>query len=106
MMGKPSVTFTACDPGSKAVGVSKQRLDAAELLLGGRSGIAVSAAENGVPAGAARCVARLFALSPGAITTFEQAGRGTLPADAAKRVRDLVRQEALTCRDNPKAGLL
>jgi hypothetical protein len=100
------VTFTACDPGVKAVGASKARLDAAELLLGGRSGIAVGAAEGGVPAGAARCVARLFALSPGAISTLEQAARATLPPAAATRLRDLVRQEALTCRDNPKAGLL
>ena len=101
-----SVTFTACDPGKGAVGASKQTLDAAELLLGGRSGIAVSAAENGVPPGAARCVARLFALSPGALDTLEQAGRGTLPPAGVKQLRDLVRQEAVTCRGNPKAGLL
>jgi len=101
-----SVTFTACDPGKRAVGASKQSLDAAELLLGGRSGIAVSAAENGVPPGAARCVARLFALSPGALDTLEQAGRGTLPPVAVKRLHDLVQQEALTCHGNPKAGLL
>jgi hypothetical protein len=101
-----SVTFTACDPGAKAVGASKERLDDAELLLGGRSGIAVGAAEEGVPPDAARCVARLFALSPGALGTLQQAGSGALPPDAVKRVRELVQQEAVTCRDNPKAGLL
>ena len=60
------VTFTACDPGKRAVAPSNQRLDEAGLLLGGRSGVAVSAAESGVPAITARCVARLFAASPNA----------------------------------------
>jgi len=97
------VTFTACDPGAKAVGASKERLDAAELLLGGRSGIAVGLAEQGVTPGVARCVARLFALSPGALSLLQQA---SLSPDDTRRVRDLVQRSALTCRANPKAGFL
>lgn len=101
-----NVTFTACDPGSKAVGAPKERLDAAVLLLAGRSEIAVGAAEGGVPPAAARCVARLFALSPGALATLQQAGGGELPPDALARLRTQVQQQALMCRENPKAGLL
>jgi hypothetical protein len=100
------VTFTACDPGSKAVGASKEKLEAAELLLGARSGIAVGIAEGGAKPEVARCVARLFALSPGAVDTLKRAGSGSLPPDETTRVRNLVQQEALTCHSNPKAGLL
>jgi hypothetical protein len=100
------VTFTACDPGSKAVGASKAKLEAAELLLGARSGIAVGIAEGGAKPEVARCVARLFALSPGAVDTLKRAGSGSLPPDETTRVRNLVQQEALTCHSNPKAGLL
>ena len=98
-----SLTFTACDPGAKTVGAPKRRLDAAEVLLAGRSGIAVGIAEQGAAPGVARCVARLFALSPGALSLLQQA---SLSPDDTRRVRDLVRQAALTCRDNPKAGFL
>ena len=101
-----SVAFTACDPGSKAVGASKVKLDAADLLLGARSGIAVGVAENGATPGVARCVARLFALSPGALDTLKRAGSGSLSPDDTTRVRGLVQQEAATCRDNPRAALL
>ena len=99
-----NVTFTACDPGVKAVGVSKDRLEAAELLLGGRSGIAVGVAEESVPAPVARCIARLFALSPGALSTLDQAGRGTLSPDAAKQVRDLVQQNAARVSGQSQRG--
>jgi hypothetical protein len=98
-----SVTFTACDPGVKAVGAAKQRLEDAELLLAGRSSIAVGLAEQGAAPGVARCVARLFALSPGALSLLKQE---SLSPDDTRHVRDVVQQEALTCRDNPKAGLL
>ena len=101
-----SVTFTACDPGSKAVGAQKKRVDAAVFLVAGRSEIAVGVAEGGAPPDVARCVARLFALSPGALETLQQAGGGTLPPDAVTRLRTQVQQQMLTCRDNPKAGLL
>jgi hypothetical protein len=101
-----SVTFTACDPGTAAVGASEERFASAALLLAARSEIAVGIAEGGAKPEVARCVARLFALSPGALTTLQQSSGGSLPPDEAQRVRQLVQQEALTCRDNPKAGLL
>ena len=101
-----SVTFTACDPGSKAVGASKEKLDAAELVLGARSGIAVGLAVGGAKPEVARCVARLFALDPGAVDILKRAGSGSLPPDETARVRTLVQQEALSCRSNPNAGLL
>jgi hypothetical protein len=101
-----SVTFTACDPGAKAVGPPRERLEAAAVLLGGRSGVVVGAAEEGVPPDAARCVARLFAQNPDALSLLEQVGRGSLPPDVGQRVRERVRDEAVVCRDNPRAGLL
>jgi hypothetical protein len=101
-----SVAFTACDPGSLAVGASKQKFTAAEVMLGARSGIAVGAAESGASPGAARCVARLFAQTPGAVDTLKQAGSGTLSPSETTRVRGLVQQEAAVCKANPKAGLL
>jgi hypothetical protein len=101
-----SVTFTACDPGAKAVGPASERLEAAALLLGGRSGVVIGAAEEGVPPDAARCVARLFAQSPDALSLLEQLGRGSLPPAVTERVRSQVRDEAVVCRDNPRAGLL
>ena len=84
-----SVTFTACDPGTNAVGASKERLDAAALLLAARSGSRSASAEGGVPPDAARCVARLFALSPGALDHVAASrGGGSLPPDeAAARTR-------------------
>jgi hypothetical protein len=101
-----NVTFTACDPGSKAAGASKERVEAAVLLLAGRSEIAAGVAEGGAPPAAARCVARLFALSPGALDTLQRAGGGELPPDEEARLRAQVQQQALTCRDNANAGLL
>lgn len=101
-----SVTFTACDPGPKAVGATKEKLEAAEVLLGARSEIAVSAAEGGVPPATARCIARLFAVSPGAIDILERAGSGSLPPSDLQQLRERVQQQTLTCRDNPKTGLL
>jgi hypothetical protein len=101
-----NVAFTACDPGTAAVGPAKDKLEAAELLLGARSGLAISAAENGVPPGAARCVARLFALSPGALDTLKRAANGSLSREETVRVRQLALQSATTCRTNPKSGLL
>jgi len=100
-----SVTFTACDPGPKAVGASKEKLEAAEILLAARSGIAVSAAEGGVPPATARCVARLFALGPGAIDLLKRVGSGSLPPAELQQLREQVQQQTLTCRENPKAGL-
>jgi hypothetical protein len=100
------VAFTACDPGAAAVGASKDKLNAAELLLGARSGLAIGAAENGVPAGAARCVARLFALRPGALDTLQRLGGGSVSPQETLRVQQAAQEDARTCRDNPKAGLL
>lgn len=101
-----SVTFTACDPGAKAVGPTTERLEAAALLLGGRAGVVIGAAEEGVPPEVARCVARLFAQSPDALSLLEQLGSGSLPPDATQRLRTRVQEEARVCRDNPRAGLL
>jgi hypothetical protein len=101
-----NVTFTACDPGAKAVGASKEKLDAAELLLGARSGIAVGVAEGGAKPEVARCVARLFAGNPGAVDILKRAGSGSLPPDETTRVRTLVQQAAFTCNSNATAGLL
>jgi hypothetical protein len=101
-----SVAFTACDPGAGAVGASKDKLNAAETLLGARSGLAIGAAENGVPAGAARCVARLFAQRPGALDLLQRAGGGSLPPAETLQVQQAAQEDARTCRDNPKAGLL
>jgi hypothetical protein len=101
-----SVTFTACDPGPRAVGATKEKLEAAEVLLGARSEIAASAAEGGAPSATARCVARLFAVSPGAIDILKRAGTGSLPAADLQQLRTRVQQQTLTCKDNPKTGLL
>ncbi len=98
--------FTACDPGKKAVGATKEKFDAAEVMFGTRSGIAVGAAESGASPGAARCVARQFAQIPGAVDLLKQAGSGTLSPSETTRVRGIVQQEAATCKANPKAGLL
>jgi hypothetical protein len=99
------VTFTACDPGKRAVAPSNPRLDAAELLLGGRAGLVVGAAESGLPAVTARCVARLFAASPNAIDLLGQLDNSPPPA-LTRNVQARVRREALECRDDPAAGLL
>jgi len=101
-----SVAFTACDPGAKAVGASKEKFNAAEVMLGARSGVAVGAAESGAAPGVARCVARLFAQSPGALDTLKRAGTGSLSPSETTRVRGLVQQEAAICKVNLRAGLL
>jgi hypothetical protein len=54
----------------------------------GRSGIAVGLAEQGATPGVARCVARLFALSPDALSLLQQA---SLSPDDTRRVREALR---------------
>ena len=98
-------TFSACDPGARAVAPSTSRLTAAELLVGARAGLVVGVAERGIPAGAARCLGRLVANAPGALSALEQSGAGTLSAAATARLQEQVRQAAVTCRNNLNAGL-
>jgi hypothetical protein len=101
-----SVTFTACDPGSSAAGPSAARLSAAENLLGGRAGITVGVAQNGLSGDEARCVGRLFARTPNAVSLLIQAGRGTLSPGDTAALQAQVRGEADTCRADPSSGLL
>jgi hypothetical protein len=97
-----SVTLTACDPGRGAPAPPKEKLTAAEELLGVRSSLTAQAAESHVSADIARCAARLIVREPGVLPELES--RSPTPAQL-DHVRTIATNAGLQCRGAPDAGL-
>ena len=104
--GGSNVTFRACDPGKKAVGITKARLQALDDLLGIRTGLTTGLADGGnLEADQARCVARVFVHDAAARALLLEIGDGTPTPAQASRLRDTASNAALQCVGNSDAQL-
>ena len=82
-----SVTFTACDPGVKAVGLRRTRSRRPSCSWAVDRALRSVSPRKRVPAPVARCVARLFALSPGALVDIGPSRPRNASARRTKQVR-------------------
>ncbi len=104
--GGANVTFRACDPGKRAVGLSKARLQTMDELLSMRVGLTLGIAEGGgLKADQARCIARVFVHDSATRRLALEIGDGTPTASQQSLLRTKARAAALLCVGNSDAQL-
>jgi len=103
--GSGLVRFHVCDPGASAPEPPSARFDALQSLLELRTGIAIGAAHDGLTTGLARCVARVFVMQPGAVTTALAVGNSTPSPDQEARIQQAATVAGSACRADANAGL-